>query len=114
MLWHFSCDRMAWARQIMELCFCFFRSHHSFYQASNSASVDCSTSINIAKTLVGISYWLFIGNQGFYHSTLFVLHIINWPLFEALLHWCCTWEIFTASHVNARNFKFVSSNISHA
>jgi len=60
----------------MELCFCCFRNHHPFYQASNSASVDCSTSINIAKTLVGVSYRLFIGNQEFCHSTLFVLHII--------------------------------------
>ena len=72
MLQHFrnnSCDRMAWARPIMELWFSCCRSHHSFYQEINCASVECSTSINTAKMFVDVSHWLFLSNKEFYHGT---------------------------------------------
>ena len=61
MLRHFrtnNCAKMS-ARQIMEICFPFFRSCHSLHSAANSASVEHSTSINIAKTFVDICHWLF-------------------------------------------------------
>ena len=64
-----SCDRMAWARQIMELWFSCCRSHHSFYREINRASVDRSTSINTAKMFVDVSHWLFLSDKEFYHST---------------------------------------------
>jgi hypothetical protein len=42
---------------------------------------------------------------------LFVLHIIDWLLCEALLQWCYLPEFF--HFINARNFKFASSEISN-
>ena len=64
-----SCDRTAWARQIMELWFSCCRSYHSFYREINRASVDCSTSINTAKMFVDVSHQLFLSNKEFYHNT---------------------------------------------
>jgi len=51
-------------------CFSCFGSRHS---ATIGASIDHSTSTDIAKTFVGVSYRLYLGNKEFYHSTLFVL-----------------------------------------
>jgi len=76
------------ARQNMELCFPFFRSCHSLHPAINSASIEHSTSINIAKTVVDVCHWLFLGSKEFYQSTLFVLYIIHGLHCEALLEWC--------------------------
>jgi hypothetical protein len=80
-----SCDRTAWAEQIMELCFSYFGSRNFFRRTTNGASVDRSTSTNIAKTSVDVSHWFFPDNRECYQSTLLVLHIIRRLHFEALL-----------------------------
>ena len=55
MLQHFGTNNSAKttsASQNMELCFLFFISCHSLHPATDSAYVDCSTSINIAKDML--------------------------------------------------------------
>jgi hypothetical protein len=58
-----SCDRTAWARQIMDLYFSRFGRCHSFRSVTNNASLDRSTSTNIAKTFVGVSQGLRLGKK---------------------------------------------------
>lgn len=45
----------------------------SFLPVTSGVSIDHSTSMDFAKTFVGVSYWLYLGNKEFYHNTLFVL-----------------------------------------
>jgi len=68
-----SCDTTAWARQTMALCFqqpplfspgdqpCFSRPQHF---------------INVAKILLNVSHWFFLGSKLFCHRILFVPHIM--------------------------------------
>jgi len=49
------CDRTAWATQITELWVSRFGSRHTFLPAVIGASVDSSTSVNMAKSL-----WIFL------------------------------------------------------
>jgi hypothetical protein len=93
----------------MALCFSCFGSCHTFCSATSGASVDCSTWINFARTYVEVSHLLFLGNKGFYHSTFSVMHVTDQFHCDMLLQRCCLSEIFTTSYMNARNFKFVSS-----
>ena len=43
----------------------------------SGASVDCSTSKNIARTYVDVSQLLFLGSKEFYHRMFPVMHITD-------------------------------------
>ena len=107
-----SRNRTAWVTCILELCFYHFRSHHSFHPLTNSDSVDLSTSISIADIC------------GCFSLTLFWQHrILSQYIICTTCHWLTPlWstaavgisEIFTTPYLNAGNFKFVLSKISHS
>lgn len=107
MLQHFSAnsyDRMAWVRQIRDLCFSCFGSRRHFHPVTNSASVNRSTSINI-EDVCGC-FWLTLSSKELYHSMVFVAHIIDW------LHWGSLLQCQKSTlYLNAGNFKFVLSEI---
>jgi len=67
---------MAWVRQIMELCFSCSGSSHFSHPAAKCASVEHSTSINIAKIFVVVSYWRLATRNSvtacLYHTSLTV------------------------------------------
>jgi hypothetical protein len=83
------CDRTAWATQITELWFSRFGSHHSFLPAAIGASVDPSTSINIAKKFVNISHWFIEDDTELYQNT-FLCHT---SFTDSILRLCCSGTI---------------------
>jgi hypothetical protein len=54
-----------------------FQKPSVFCPATSGASVDHSTSLNIAKTFVDVSHLFFLSSKVFCHSTLFVPLIIG-------------------------------------
>jgi hypothetical protein len=87
-------DRTACTRQITEPCFFCFGSLHSFHPATNSGSVDRSTSTNISKTSVPCFSPILSRQRRSLseHVTCTVHH--DRLHCEALLQWCYLSQIF--------------------
>lgn len=80
------CDRTVWATQIMELWFSCFGSRHSSRPMATGASVDCSTSINIAKKFGDISHWFIVNEEELYQSAFYY----HTSLTDHILRLCCS------------------------
>lgn len=100
-----SCDRTAWARQLIVLCF-------SCFLPPSEKRCFCRTlhPIKLRTRMCGYPspIFFFLGNKELYYNTSFVARFIDRLHCEALLQCCCLSEIFTTSYTKVGNFKRIS------
>ena len=96
-----------WGKSGISVCFSCFGSRRCFHPVTNSASVNCSISIDMEDVFA--CFWLTLSQQQEIKSQHGICSTCHW--LTALWGTAAVSKIFTALYLNAGNSKFILSEI---